>query len=66
MLPEYIFQSKGSLMTNNHIHIITELRVPCVHSTGSILITTKKVRKNTTVERYKIEHQYGKPEGIDR
>ena len=30
-------------MTNNHIHIITELRVPCVRSTGSTLITLVRI-----------------------
>ena len=30
-------------MTNNHIHIITEQRVPCAHSTGSTLITLVRI-----------------------
>ena len=32
-----------SLLTDNYTHIITELRIPCVHSTGSTLITLVRI-----------------------
>ena len=45
-----------SLLTDNYTHIITELRIPCVRSTGSTLITLVrigyveiKVRKGATL-----------------
>ena len=36
-----------SLLTDNYTHIITELRIPCVRSTGSTLVRIGKEQKRS-------------------